>query len=89
MIIILFSYNMVFFNLNLFLMIILLLFKLIKLYKDRYYYYHKLLLERYLYNYHFKKIKNIENINLLYRDRYHYINFIKEEKYLKNYFKDK
>lgn len=87
--IILFIYNIFFFNLNLFLMISILLFKLIKIYKNRYYYYHKLLLERYLYSYHFKKIKNIKNINSLYRDRYHYINFMKEEKYLKNYFIDK
>ena len=87
--IILFIYNIFFFNLNLFLMISILLFKLIKIYKNRYYYYHRLLLERYLYSYHFKKIKNIKNINSLYRDRYHYINFMKEEKYLKNYFIDK
>ena len=86
---ILFIYNIFFFNLNLLLMIILLLSKLIRIYKNKYYYYHRLLLERYLYNYHFSKIKNIKNIDSLYRDRYHYINFTKEENYLKNYFKNK
>ena len=65
------------------------LYKLIKLYNDRYYYYQRLLLERYLHNYHFNKIKNIKDINSLYRDCYHYINFIKEDDYLKNYFKNK
>ena len=87
--IILFIYNIFVFNLNLFLMTILLLIKFIKIYKNRYFYYHRLLLERYLYNYHFSKIKNIRNIDSLYRDKYHYINFIKEENYLKNYFKNK
>ena len=82
-------YNIFYFNLNLILMAFFMLYKLVKLHRNRYYYYQKLLLERYLHNYHFHKIKNIENINSLYRDCYHYINFIKEDDYLKNYFKNK
>ena len=89
MIIILLVYSINHFNLNLLLMIILMFTKLLKTYKNRFYYYNKLLLERYLYNYKFYKIKNINNINLFYRDRKHYINFIDESKYLENYFKDK
>ena len=88
-IIILLIYNIFYFNLNLIFMIILIITKLIKTYKNRFYYYHKLLLERYLYHYKFNKIKNIDNINSFYRDQYHYINFIKEKDYLKNYFKNK
>ena len=89
MIIILSIYNIFNFNLNLLFMIILIVTKLIKIYKNKYYYYQRLLLERYLYNYQFNKIKSINNINSFYRDHYHYINFIKEKDYLKNYFKNK
>ena len=67
-------------------MIILIISKLIKTYKNRLYYYHRLLLERYLHKYRFNKIKNINDSNSFYRDRYHYINFIQEEKYLTNFF---
>ena len=87
--IILFIYNIFNFNLNLLMMIILMFTKLLKIYKNRYYYYNKLLLERMLYNYNFKKIKNINSIKSFYRDRIHYINNIKEQDYLKNYFKNK
>ena len=87
--ILLFIYNIFNFNLNLLVMIILILSKLFKMYKDKYYYYNRLLLERYLYEHKFNKIKNINNINLFYRDRKHFINFIDEKKYLQNYFKNK
>ena len=70
-------------------MIILITTKLIKIYHNRFYYYQKLLLERYLYNFKFNKIKNINNINSFYRDREHYINFAREKEVLKNYFKNK
>ena len=80
--------NFFYFNLNLLIMTILMLSKLINAYKNRNYYYQKLLLERYLYNYKFNRIKNITSINKFYRDRYHYINLIDEKKYLKNYFKN-
>lgn len=80
------SYN---FNFNLLVMLILMFSKLIKTYRNRYYYYHRLLLERYLHEYNFNRIINICNINSFYRDRKHYINFISEKKYLKNHFKNK
>ena len=88
-IILLIIYNIMHFNLNLFCMIILITTKLIKIYHNRFYYYQKLLLERYLYNFKFNKIKNINNINSFYRDREHYINFAREKEVLKNYFKNK
>ena len=46
----------------------------------------KFLLERYLYNFKFKKIKRIKNIKYIKRDYYHYINNLEEKKYLKEYF---
>ena len=82
-------YNIFYFNLNLLLMIIMMFTKLTKTYHNRYYYYNKLLLERSLYNYNFKKITNINDIKSFYRDRLHYINLIYEKDYLKNYFKNK
>ena len=87
LLILLFIYNLFNFNLNLLLMIILMFAKLIKYYKNKYYYYNKFLLERLLHNYNFYKIKNINNINSFYRDKKHFINFIKEKDYLKKYFK--
>ncbi len=84
--IILFIYNINHFNLNLLLMIILMFKKLIDTYKKRFLYYHKFLLERYLYNYNYHKIKLIDNKNNFYRDRYHYINYQKEKDYLKKIF---
>ena len=85
-IIILLIYNIYNFNLNLLIMIVVLFIKLIKVYHNRYYYYNRFLLERYINKYHFNKIKNINSIKKLYRDRKHYINFINEDKVLKNYF---
>ena len=86
MLIILLTYCITNFNLNLLLMIIVLFIKLIKDYKNRFYYYNKFLLERYLNNYKFKRIKNISNINEFYKDKIHYVNFIKEKDYLAKYF---
>ena len=83
---ILLIYCITIFNLNLLLMIIVLFIKLIRDYKNRFYYYNKFLLERYLNNYNFKKIKNINNINEFYKDKIHYVNFIKEKDYLAKYF---
>ena len=85
-ILLLLGYNIYYFNLNLFLMTIILLVKLIKVYQKRYYYYNRFLLERYLNNYNFKKIRNINDIHSLYRDTMHFINFQKEKDYLKKYF---
>ena len=50
------------------------------------YKYNKFILERYLNNYDFKKIKIINNINNLKRDNYHIINNILEKRYLNKMF---
>ena len=89
MIIILSIYSIYFFNLNLVIMTILMFTKLFKTYRNRYYYYHRLLLERFLYFINFNRIANINNMKYFYRDRYHYINSISEKEFLKNYFKNK
>ena len=82
-----FLYNLKHFNLNLFLMLIVIFIKLIDFYKMRYYYYQRFLLERYLHEYSFKKVKIIKNIKNFYRDNRHYIYYLDEKKYLKKYFK--
>lgn len=64
-----------------------LLIGLIKEYINLKYKYNKFLLERYLYKFNFKKIKNINNINYFYKDYYHYIKLMPEEKYLEICFK--
>ena len=67
-------------------MIIVMFTKLIAIYKKRYLYYNKFLLERYMYNFNYKKFKLISNKNNFHRDRYHYINYEKEKDYLKKIF---
>lgn len=79
-------FNFLNFNLNLLMMIIVLFFKLIKDYKNINYYYNRFLLERYLNNYSFKKIKYINNDRDFYKDKEHFINYIREKNYLKKYF---
>ena len=63
-----------------------------KFYKKLKYLYNKFLLERYIYNIKYKKIKIINNYNKLYKDKTHIIkindNYIKEDKFLKKYFKE-
>ena len=49
--------------------------------------YNKFLLERYLYNFNFKKNIYINDINKFKKDKYHYINNIDEKVYLNRYFK--
>lgn len=75
-----------YYNLNLFLMSIFLIFKIIKSFKDLKFLYHKFLLERYLYDFDFKKTKVCKNIYKLSKDRNHYINFQNEKEVLKKYF---
>lgn len=48
--------------------------------------YNKFLLERYLYNFNFKKIIEVKNINKLKKDRKHIISGIDEKEYLNMYF---
>ena len=80
--------NIINFNLNLLLMIIVLVFKLVSNYRNLKYYYSKFLLERYLNNYSFKKKKYINSIDNFYRDREHIVNFKDEKLVLKRYFND-
>ena len=75
-------------NLNLFLISLFLIFKIIKSIKDIKYYYHKFILERYLYNIEYNKYDVSKSIYNFYRERNHYINFQDEKKYLKKYFKN-
>lgn len=77
------------FNLNLLLIMVILLVKLLKTYQQRYYYYNRFLLERYLNNYVYFKIKNIQSIYHMYRDTFHLVNGVSEKKVLNNYFKKK
>ena len=74
-------------NLNLFLISIFLIFKIIKSIKDIKYCYHRFLVERYLYNFNYNKIKITKDIYSFYRECNHYIEFNKEKDYLKKYFK--
>ncbi|MBQ8891512.1 MAG: hypothetical protein IJ068_01445 [Bacilli bacterium] len=73
-------------NLNLFLMSIFLIFKIINSLKNIKYNYNKFLLERYLYNFNFRKYKVSKDIYSFYKESNHYIEFQTEKKYLKKYF---
>ncbi len=81
----LFNYH----NLNLFLMTIFLTLKIIESLKNIKFYYQKFLVERYLYDFPFKKRKISKDIKSFYKDSKHYINFQKEKDYLNNFFQYK
>ncbi len=53
------------------------------------YKYNKFILERYLNNYNFKRIKIINNLNKFKRDNYHIINNTLEKRFLNKYFNKK
>ena len=78
-------------NINLVFMSILLLFEIYKYFKDQDYLYNKLLLERYLGNYNFKRFKIINNKESMYKERRHLIKikdkYIKEIDYLRERFR--
>jgi hypothetical protein len=76
-----------FHNFNLFLMSIFLIFKIIKIIKNIKYSYNKFLLERYLYNFRFKKRKYVNNIGNMYRDCYHIFGNRTEKEVLNDKFK--
>ncbi len=86
MIIFLLFYCYLKFNLNLLLMIFFMSHKLFKTYKNRFYYYQRFLLERYLYHYYFPRLKYVDSIKEFYRDCEHIINYQKEQNFLKKYF---
>lgn len=83
----LFIYNILHFNLNLLIMIIVLFIKLFNSRKNLMYLYNRFLLERHLYDFSFKKEEYINSINKFYRDRSHVINLEKEKNALRKYFR--
>lgn len=86
---ILIVYSFVISNFNFLMILIVLIIKLINLYKNLDYDYNNFLLDRYLHNYEFNNIKCINNSNGFYRDKSHIIKMEREEKFLKNYFEKK
>ena len=78
-----------YYNINLLFMSIFLLFKLYISFKDLKYSYQKFLLERYLYNFPFKKRKVSKSIYDFSKECYHYIDFYEEKDYLNKYFQNK
>ncbi len=75
-----------YYNFNLILISIFLLSKIFEYYKEKKYSYNKLLLERYLKKFNFRKYKVIDNLRNIYRDRRHIINHETEKTALKKYF---
>ena len=82
----LFIYNILHFNLNLLVVLIVLFKKLIDSYKELKYSYNRFLLERHLHNFKFTKREYINSINKFYRDRVHVINLESEKSVLEKYF---
>lgn len=80
MISIIFIFFTIIFKFNiLFLLILIFIFiEIIKEYYKHEYYFNKFLLERYLYNFNFKKIKKIKNIKDIYKNKKHIIYFDKK-----------
>lgn len=80
-------------NLNLFLMLILLISEIFIYYKNQEYLYNMFLLERYLNNYNFKKIKIIKSKDDMYKEKKHIIlnhnTYQTEKQYLKERFNSK
>ena len=87
LIIILFCYK----NLNFLLMSLLLFFEIFLYFKRQNFLYNKMLLERYMYSFPFKKFKVVKNKDSLYKDRNHVIyyenKYITEKEYLKKRFR--
>lgn len=75
------------FNLIYLLTFISLIIKVFDFYKMREYLFNNFVMERYLYDFNFRFIKYIDNINKLYKNRYHFINGIDEKEYIKKYYK--
>jgi len=76
-----------YYNVNLLLLNVFLVFKIIKYMKDIKYIYHRFLLERYLYDFKFNKRKLSKNIYTFYKECCHYVGFNEEKEYLNKYFK--
>ena len=86
----LFTYFNYYFKLNNYLIIIFLIYKIFLYIKDLKYLKNKFLLERYLNEYNFSKIKIINKINNMQKERKHYFkynnNLVTEKAVLKRYF---
>lgn len=76
-----------YYNLNMFLMSLFLLTKIYISIRNIKYSYNRFLLERYLYNFNFKKKKITNSIYDFSKECYHFIEFQEEKTYLKKYFK--
>lgn len=76
-----------YYNLNMFLMSLFLLTKIYISIRNIKYSYNRFLLERYLYNFNFKKKKITNSIYDFSKECYHFIEFQEEKAYLKKYFK--
>ena len=74
------------FNLILILILIFILIEILKQYLKKDYYFNKFLLERYLYNFSFKKYKLIHSINEFYKNKKNIIQSKTERQILKNLF---
>lgn len=78
-------------KINILLIIILLLYKVFEEYKKRNYYFEKFLLERYLNNYNFKKLKEVKTVNDFKKEYKHIIkdnnNYYTEKEILRKKFK--
>ncbi len=61
------------FNYTTILIISIIIHNIIKYYQNTNYLFSKFLLERYLYKFNFKKVKNIKKITNMYKDKYHII----------------
>lgn len=76
---------------NIILMFLVVLGKIIVELRKKNYYFNKFILERYLNNYDFKKIKNISSIKKMMRDKRHIIlfnnSYITEKEYLKKLYR--
>ena len=86
LLIVLIGYSFIIKNINFTMILIILLIKLIKIYKEFDIIYNNFLLERYLYHYKFNDIKCINNGNSFYKDKSHIIKMIPEDKFLKDFF---
>lgn len=82
-------YSLIIHNYNFLMILIVLIIKLFKMYKDLDYDYNNFLLDRYLHNYNFSDIKCIKDRNSFFRDKNHIIKMEREDKFLKNYFTKK
>ena len=71
-------------KINIIFVLSFLLYKIVYFIKNKKYIENKFILERYLYNMNYNKIKYINNIDNMYQEKYHFLNNINEKKYLES-----